>query len=101
MDTITGRVIQINSTGDLVTDIPVDAVAHLIGQEDVEVRVVDHFTQGIFPREHGEPANTLVAVLGESGFLEIGIVGVSIYDMLAIPVGQEVRIRPTSETVNS
>ena len=93
METIAGQVTAINAAGDLVTDIAVDAVAHLVGRADVEVRFGDHYTHGIFPRTHREPANTLLAILGESGFLEVGIVGVSVHEMLAIPCGESIQVR--------
>ncbi len=93
MDTIAGKVTAINAAGDLVTDIRAEAVTELVGRTDVEVRFGDHFTQGIFPRDHLEPANTLIAVVGESGFLEVGIVGVNVHEMLAIPPGQAIQIR--------
>jgi len=61
MEAITGSVTRINAHGDLVTDIAVDRVAHLLGKTQVEIRFGDYFTQGVFPRNHGEPANTLIA----------------------------------------
>lgn len=90
---IQGSVVRVNSQGDLVSDIPCAAVSPLVGLPDVRVELDEHFTVGIFPRDHGEPESTLIAVLGEQGFLEIGIVGMNACEMLGIRVGQPIRIR--------
>ena len=36
---------------------------------------------------------TLIAVLGESGFVEVGIVGMNAAELLGIRVGESIRIR--------
>jgi S-adenosylmethionine hydrolase len=89
---ILGRVASINEQGDLVSDIANAAIESLVGQANVEVRFGEHFTQGVHPLEHGEPDQTLIAVLGRSGCLEIGIVGVNVHEMLGIDVGQSIEI---------
>ncbi len=89
---ISGRVTRINQRGDLVSDIANAQVSSLVGAANVEVRFGEHFTQGIFPLDHGEPESTLIAVLGDSGYLEIGIVGVNVHEMLGVDVGQTIEV---------
>ena len=89
---IDGLVASCNSSGNLITDIPNDSVAGLVGDENVSVKFGDHETFGIFPTDHGEPDATLVASLGSSGCIEIEIVGISLSDMLGIKPGVQVAV---------
>ncbi len=89
---IEGSIASINESGDLVTDIPNDKIKDLPSDDSVTVTVSEHHTLGIFPPDHNEPESTLIAVFGQSGFLEIGIVGLSISDMLGIGVGESVSV---------
>ena len=50
----------------------------------------EHETTGIFGLDHGQPEMTLLAVIGESGNLELAIVGESARIMLGIDVGEKV-----------
>lgn len=84
---IEGTVASCDATGNLVTDIPNDSVAGLVGDESISIKFGGHETFGIFPGDHSEPDATLVASLGDSGFVQIGIVGISISDMLGIKAG--------------
>lgn len=89
---IGGNVASCDAKGNLITDIANDSVAGLTGDENVSVKFDAHETFGIFPTKHGEPDATLVASLGESGFLQIEIVGISLSDMLGIKKGAEVNV---------
>ena len=91
-NSIEGIVGSCDSAGNLITDIPNDSVAGLVGDENVSVKFGDHETFGIFPTNHGEPDATLVASLGESGFVKIEIVGISLSDMLGIKEGVKVAV---------
>ena len=90
---IDGLVTSINENGDLITDITAENMA--AAPRDVSVSVVfgAHETVGIFAGNHGEPDSTLIAVLADSGFLEIGIVGMSIHEMLQINVGEKITVK--------
>jgi hypothetical protein len=90
---IRGTVTHITAQGDLVSDIPCADLQALEGNTEVRVDVGEHFTQGIFAADHGEPQSTLIATLGSSGFLEIGIVGLSAQEMLGFAVGDAVNVR--------
>ena len=89
---IEGVVATCDSDGNLITDIPNDSVAGLVGDENVSVKFGDHETFGVFPTAHGEPDATLVASLGESGCVQIELVGISLSDMLGIKSGVQVVI---------
>ena len=89
---IDGEVTSCDSAGNLITNVANDSVAGLVGDETVSIKFGDHETFGIFPIDHGEPDATLVASLGESGCLQIEIVGISLSDMLGIKPGIQVAI---------
>ena len=89
---IEGIVESLNESGDLVTDIPNAALDKLSSNESVRVAVGPHETIGIHLSEHNEPDSTMIAVLGKSGNLEIGIVGMNMSEMLGIQIGQQVKV---------
>ncbi len=91
-NSIDGIVESVNNSGDLVTDIAVEQLATVPRDESVTVSVGGHNTVGIHPMDHGEPESTMVAVMGQTGFLEIGIVGMRISEMLGIDRGEPVKI---------
>lgn len=81
---IEGHVASISDNGDLITNISVDQLAEVPRDDSVRIQFGGHETLGIFPSDHDQPAATLVASLGQGGFLEIEIVGVSLSGMLGI-----------------
>jgi S-adenosylmethionine hydrolase len=91
-NTIRGEVVEISSRGDLVTDIAVDSLADVPSDDSVTVSVGPHETVGIFDVDHDQPESTMIAVRGASGFLEIGIVGTNMSEMLGIRVGEPVHV---------
>ncbi len=91
--TIEGKVASINGAGDLVTDIDSAKLSDVPRDQSVSVSFGPHETIGIHEKNHGEPDSTLIAILGDSGFLEIGIVGMSINEMLGIDVGTTITVK--------
>ncbi|MFK7765769.1 MAG: SAM hydroxide adenosyltransferase [Mariniblastus sp.] len=89
---IEGRVDKIGETGCLVTDISVDQVADIPHDDTVTIKFGGHETIGIYPADHDQPAATLVASLGKSGFVEIEIVGISLSEMLGIKPKEAVAV---------
>lgn len=89
---IQGSVVSVTATGSLITDITADQLRDAPRDERTQVRCDEHFTQGIFPPSHNEPAMTFLAVLGDSGPLQLEIVGDSASLMLGIRVGQQVTV---------
>ena len=89
---IEGQVVKIGEQGNLLTDIAIDRVSEIVGNETVVVKFGGHETIGLFPADHGQPDATMVASLGPSGFVEIEIVGISLAEMLGIKVNEPVAI---------
>lgn len=89
---IEGRIAKIGEAGNLVTDISVDQVSEAPNNDSVQIKFDGHETLGLFPPNHDQPPATMVASLGESGFVEIEIVGISISEMLGIKVDSKVEI---------
>jgi S-adenosylmethionine hydrolase len=90
---IQGSVQSIDSFGNLITDIPADALAGVPRGEETAIVCDEHETRGIFNTYADQPPMTLVAVVGSSGKLELAIVGESAADMLGIAVGTPVTVK--------
>ena len=87
---IQGRVVSITAGGNLVTDLTADQLREAPRDERTQIRCDEHFTQGLFPPDHAEPEMTFLAVLDDSGPLQLEIVGESASLMLGIIVGRPV-----------
>lgn len=87
---VEGKIVSIRDDGSLVTDIASASLEHAPRDERVTVRCDEHVTQGIFPADHGQPAATFVAILGDDGMLMLTIVGDSAKLMLGLGVGDKV-----------
>lgn len=90
MAKIEGKVVAIEPSGNLRTDIAVDRLRGAPTDDRVKVCCDEHETTGLFPLEHGQPPMTLLALIGASGFLELCIVGDSAAIMLGVRVGEGV-----------
>jgi S-adenosylmethionine hydrolase len=90
---IEGKVVSIGEQGNLVTDIPCAALAEAPRDGSISVCCDEHETVGLFSPGHSEPEMSLLALLADSGFLELTIVGDSAKIMLGIRVGQPVRVQ--------
>jgi S-adenosylmethionine hydrolase len=89
---IQGSVVSITATGSLVTDLTADQLRAAPRDERTQIRCDEHFTQGLFPSNHGEPEMTFLAILDDSGPLQLEIVGENASLMLGIRVGQSVSV---------
>jgi len=87
---IQGSVVSITATGSLVTDLTAAQLRAAPRDERTRIRCDEHFTQGLFSPDHGEPEMTFLAVLSEAEPLQLEIVGESASLMLGIRVGQQV-----------
>lgn len=88
-----GTVVSVSESGNLVTDIPCAALADTPRDATVTIRCDEHETIGLFTSDHREPASSFLALLGESGFLELTIVGDSAQMMLSIRKGEPVVVQ--------
>ena len=90
MAKIEGKVVAIEPSGNLRTDIAADRLRGVPSDDSVKVCCDEHETTGLFSEDHGQPAMTLLALVGKSGFLELCIVGDSAAIMLGVRVGEGV-----------
>jgi S-adenosylmethionine hydrolase len=89
---IDGEVIEVDSFGNLITNITRDMLRGVPTDESVTVTCDEHETQGIFKTYSDQPAMTLMALIGSSDQLELAIVGDSATMMLGVKVGAPVRV---------
>ena len=90
---IEGTVVAANKSGNLVTDIPCAALTDIPHTSAVTIRCDEHETVGLFTTNHQEPEFSFLALLGESGFLELTIVGDSAQAMLGVRPGERVSVQ--------
>ncbi|MCA9147851.1 MAG: hypothetical protein KDA92_01065 [Planctomycetales bacterium] len=81
---IKGKVVAISSAGDAVTDISCEQLRDVPRDEQVSIQCEGHMTSCIFPADHGQPEMTFLARIGETGFLELSLVGDSVNTFLCI-----------------
>ncbi len=89
---ITGEVIEVDSFGNLVTNISREMLASVPTDESVTVTCYEHVTQGIFKTYSDEPPMTLIALVGSGERLELAIVDENASLMLGVKVGAPVVI---------
>jgi hypothetical protein len=90
---LTGKIVSVAADGSLVTDISAESLVGVPRDEDVSVSCDGHTTLGIHPADHGQPKLTLLAVLGQGGYLELSLVGESANAFLGIAPGADVVIK--------
>jgi S-adenosylmethionine hydrolase len=90
---IEGAVVAIGETGNLITDITAAQLRDVPRGEGVTVVCDEHETVGIYELDHTEPAMTLLALVGQSGKLELEVVGDSAKIMLGVRVGEKVVVQ--------
>ena len=90
---IEGKITAYGATGNLVTDIANDRLKNLPASDAVKVICDEHETVGIYPANHKEEPFTLMAILGESGFLELTIVEESAKAMLGVALQEKVTVK--------
>ena len=92
---IEGRIVAITESGNLVTDITAPQLSRAPTDERVAVRCSEHVTNGIFTPDHGQPDFTFLAVLADSGQLQLEVVGDNASLMLGVGVGEAVVVEWT------
>ncbi len=90
---VKGKVTEVESSGNLITDIQAGQLAAAPRDASVRIMVDEHETFGIFGQEHGQPEMTLIAILDEpTGHLRIELVGDSASAMLGVRAGAPVEV---------
>lgn len=87
-----GKVVSVNASGDLVTDIEVVALGAAPRDETLKIECEGHVTQGLYAATHGQPEMTFLAFENEAGRIQISIVGGSASGFLGITAGAEVAV---------
>ncbi len=89
---IDGEVIEIDSFGNLITNITRDMLVGVPTSDIVCVSCEEHETQGIFSTYSDQPPMTFMAHIGSTNRLELAIVDENASAMLGVKVGAPVRI---------
>jgi S-adenosylmethionine hydrolase len=90
---IEGKIAAYGPSGNLVTDIPHERLKSVPPSDGVKVACDEHETIGIYPANHQEEPSTFMAILGDSGCLELTIVGDSAKAMLGVSLGEKVVVK--------
>jgi S-adenosyl-L-methionine hydrolase (adenosine-forming) len=89
---IDGEVIEVDSFGNLITNITRGMLHSVPTDESVTVSCDEHETQGIFNAYSDQPAMTLVALIGSGDRLELAIVDENASALLGVEAGAPVRV---------
>jgi S-adenosyl-L-methionine hydrolase (adenosine-forming) len=89
---IEGEVIEIDSFGNLITNITRAMLDGLPNRDAVLITCEEHETQGIFATFADQPPMTFMAHVGSTGRLELAIVDENASAMLGVKVGAPVRV---------
>lgn len=90
---IEGEVVEVDSFGNLITNITDAMLADCPRDESVVVRCDEHETIGVYQTYSEQPPMTLLALIGSSGALELAIVDDSAKIMLGVGVGAPVVVK--------
>ena len=91
---IQGTVVQINSDGDLITDIADEQLAGIDRSAETKIVVDDeHETFGLFDANHNQPSMTLIAIVEPRQTLRLHLVSDSASMMLGVRKGAKVEVR--------
>jgi S-adenosylmethionine hydrolase len=90
--TLSGKVVRIDDSGNLVTDILGSSLSGAPRDATLRVVVDEHETYGLFPVDHSQPAMTLVAIVDDTNPLTIVLVGDSASAMLGVRPGAPVEV---------
>jgi S-adenosylmethionine hydrolase len=89
---IDGEVIEVDSFGNLVTNITRQMLDGVPTDESVTIACEEHVTQGIFRTYGDQPAMTFMALVGSGDRLELAIVDENASIMLGVQVGAPVLV---------
>jgi S-adenosylmethionine hydrolase len=89
---IDGEVIEVDSFGNLITNITRDMLHGVPTNDLVLVSCDEHETQGIYATYSDQPPMTFMAHVGSTGRLELAIVDENASAMLGVRVGAPVRV---------
>jgi hypothetical protein len=94
---VSGRVVYIDSFGNLVTNIRREDLAEVEPLEDAEVEIEDTVIDGVVEFYRASVSGSLIALFGSIGFLEISVVEGNAAAELDVGVGAQVVVRSGGE----
>jgi S-adenosylmethionine hydrolase len=89
---IEGEVVEVDSFGNLITNITRAMLQGVPTDETVIISCDEHETQGIFATYSDQPTMTFMAHVGSTGRLELAVVDENASAMLGVRVGAPVRV---------
>jgi S-adenosylmethionine hydrolase len=89
---IEGEVVEVDSFGNLITNITRAMLQGVPTDESVVVTCEEHETQGIYATYSDQPPMTFMAHVGSTGRLELAVVDENASAMLGVRVGATVRV---------
>jgi len=89
---IAGEVLDVDSFGNLITNITAEMLAGVPTQSQIRVTCDRHEVQGIASTYADQPPSELIALVGSSGRLELAVVGGSAAAALRVVVGAPVTV---------
>jgi S-adenosylmethionine hydrolase len=89
---IDGEVVEVDSFGNLITNITKAMLEGVPRNESVTISCEEHETQGIFATYSDQPTMTFMAHVGSTGRLELAVVDENASAMLGVRVGAPVRV---------
>jgi S-adenosylmethionine hydrolase len=90
---IDGEILDVDSFGNLITNIEAEMLAEVPDRRHVRVQLGEHELKGIFSTYGDRPQGALTALVGSSGRLELAVVGGSAAKTLGVGVGHPVAVR--------
>ncbi len=90
---IDGEVVEVDSFGNLITNITKKMLEGVPRNESVVISCDEHETQGIFATYSDQPTMTFMAHVGSTGRLELAVVDENASAMLGVRVGAPVTVR--------
>jgi S-adenosylmethionine hydrolase len=90
--TLTGKVVEVDESGSLVTDIQCAQLVNAPQDASLRVVVDEHETYGLYPADHSQPPMTLIAIFDANQPLKIILTEDSASAMLGVRVGAPVEV---------
>ncbi|QDT69686.1 Adenosyl-chloride synthase [Planctomycetes bacterium MalM25] len=87
-----GRVVEVDHYGNLITNVEAAMLGDAPCDERLRIALGEHETFGLWRTYADQPPQTLLALVGSTGHVELAITGGSAATMLGAGVGEAVRI---------
>lgn len=85
-----GRVVEVDHYGNLITNVPIETLADAPHGDRLRITLGDHETYGLWQTYGDQPPNTLLALVGSTGHIELAITNGNAAKMLFAGVGSAV-----------